>query len=83
MQGDKKDSEAFGKAITQTTHTSASQSIHSNLPPFGSLKKKLFSPNSKKIIRIIIIINNSNRTTWRVLVHERPPNKPGHAAFGN
>lgn len=85
VQGDKKDSEALGNAITQTTHTSASQSIYSNLPPFGSLKKKIFSTNSKKIIRIIIIINNSNnnRTTWRVLVHERPPNKPGHAAFGN
>lgn len=27
--------------------------------------------------------NNNNTTTWNVLVHERPPNKPGHAAFGN
>lgn len=53
--------------------------------PFRQFEKKIFSTNSKKIIRIIIIINNSNnnRTTWRVLVHERPPNKPGHAAFGN
>lgn len=56
VQGDRKDSEAFGKAITQTAHTFASQSVYSNLPPFGSLQKKLFATNSKKIIAIIIII---------------------------
>ena len=27
--------------------------------------------------------NNNNNNTWRVLVYERPPNKPGHAAFWN
>lgn len=47
VQGDRKDSEAFGKAITQTAHTFASQSIYSNLPPFGSLQKKYFLQMAK------------------------------------
>ena len=25
--------------------------------------------------------SNNNNNTWRVLVYERPLNKPGHAAF--
>lgn len=72
MQGDRKNSKAFGKAVTQTGHIFALHSIYSHLPSFCTLKNS-FATNGK----IIIIIIN----TWRVLVYERPPNKPGYAAF--
>lgn len=56
VQGDRKDSEAFGKTIARTAHTFASQSIYSNLLPFGSLQKNIFATNGKRIIVTIVII---------------------------
>lgn len=77
VRGDRKDSKTLGKAVTQTGYTFASHSIYSHLSPFWHFKKKIICYKWQKKN------NSSNNNTWRVLVYERPPNKPGHAAFWN
>lgn len=48
VQGDRKDSKAFGKAVTQTGHTFASHSTYSNSPPYRPFGKKLSATSGKK-----------------------------------
>lgn len=57
VEGDRKDSKAFGKAVAQTGHTFASHSIYSNLPPFGTFKKITCYKWQKIIVVVVIIIH--------------------------